>query len=122
MAIKFDPDEFLWENKYRPKTINDIALPETLKKIFLGFVEKGECQNIVLHSNAGGTGKTTTGLALCNEVGCTNPLFINGSLQTSVEDIRSDVVDYTSSVSLMDKGHKVVFIDEAERLDRKRVV
>ncbi len=35
-------DEFLWVEKYRPKTIEDCILPEQTKKTFLDFLDKGE--------------------------------------------------------------------------------
>ena len=35
-------DEFLWVEKYRPKTIEDCILPENIKKTFSDFLSKGE--------------------------------------------------------------------------------
>ena len=32
-------DEFLWVEKYRPKTIEDCILPESIKKTFLDFLD-----------------------------------------------------------------------------------
>ena len=31
-------NDFLWVEKYRPKTVDDCILPEQTKKAFLGFV------------------------------------------------------------------------------------
>ena len=39
-------DEFLWVEKYRPKTIEECILPEQTKKTFLEFLNKGEIPNI----------------------------------------------------------------------------
>ena len=41
-------DEFLWVEKYRPKTIEDCILPEQTKKTFLEFLNKGEIPNMLL--------------------------------------------------------------------------
>ena len=41
-------DEFLWVEKYRPKTIDDCILPETIKKTFKAFLETGEIPNLLL--------------------------------------------------------------------------
>ena len=62
-------DEFLWVEKYRPKTIEDCILPESIKKTFLDFLNKGEVPNLLLAGPAG-CGKTTVAKALCNQLGC----------------------------------------------------
>ena len=41
-------DEFLWVEKYRPKTIEECILPESIKKTFLDFLDKGEVPNLLL--------------------------------------------------------------------------
>ena len=41
-------DEFLWVEKYRPKTIEDCILPDTIKKTFIDFLDKGEVPNLLL--------------------------------------------------------------------------
>ena len=41
-------DEFLWFEKYRPKTIEDCILPDTIKKTFIDFLDKGEVPNLLL--------------------------------------------------------------------------
>ena len=51
-------DEFLWVEKYRPKTIEECILPEQTKKTFLDFLDKGEVPNLLLAGPAG-CGKTT---------------------------------------------------------------
>ena len=41
-------DEFLCVEKYRPKTIEECILPESIKKTFLDFLDKGEIPNMLL--------------------------------------------------------------------------
>ena len=41
-------DEFIWVEKYRPKTIDDCILPESTKKTFREFLTKGEIPNLLL--------------------------------------------------------------------------
>jgi hypothetical protein len=38
----------IWVKKYRPKTIEDCILPETLRKLFRIFLNKGEVPNLLL--------------------------------------------------------------------------
>lgn len=55
--------------------------------------------------------------ALCNELGI-RPLFINASMDNSIEDIRVKVLQYATTVSLTGDSIKVVILDEAERLSQ----
>ena len=48
---------FLWVEKYRPKTIDECILPENIKDVLNKFVEKGELPNLLL-SGPPGIGKT----------------------------------------------------------------
>ena len=40
-------DDFLWVEKYRPKTIDDVILPKELKAFFHKIVESGELPNML---------------------------------------------------------------------------
>ena len=59
--------QFLWVEEYRPKTIEDCILPESLKKTFQKIVDTCEMHNMLLTGTAG-LGKTTVARALCNEL------------------------------------------------------
>ena len=50
--------EFLWVEKYRPKTIEQCVLPDELKDTFKSVVKAGEIPNLLLCGTAG-IGKTT---------------------------------------------------------------
>ena len=56
-------DDFIWCQKYRPRTIEDCILPRGLKDTFLEFVSNGDIPNLLLSGTAG-TGKTTVARAL----------------------------------------------------------
>ena len=57
--------DFLWVEKYRPKTIEECILPVNTKKTFSSFLKKGEVPNLLL-AGPGGCGKTTVAKALCH--------------------------------------------------------
>ena len=57
-------EEFLWVEKYRPKTIEECILPKGLTKTFREFVNNNEIPNLLLSGTAG-IGKTTIARALC---------------------------------------------------------
>jgi DNA polymerase III delta prime subunit len=107
-------DEFLWVEKYRPKTIEECILPSNIKKTFQDFLDKGEIPNMLLAGPAG-CGKTTVAKALCNELGV-DVYVINGSDEGRFLDtVRNTAKNFASTVSLQATGkHKVIIIDEAD--------
>ena len=106
--------DFIWVEKYRPKTIEDCILPESIKKTFQDFLNKGEIPNMLL-AGPPGIGKTTVAKALCNELGV-DVYVINGSDEGRFLDtVRNNAKNFASTVSLSsDAKHKVVIIDEAD--------
>jgi len=107
-------DEFLWVERYRPKTIEDCILPDATKKTFKDFLDKGEVPNLLLAGPAG-CGKTTVAKALCNELGV-DVYVINGSDEGRFLDtVRNTAKNFASTVSLSSTAkHKVIIIDEAD--------
>jgi DNA polymerase III delta prime subunit len=106
--------DFLWVAKYAPKTIEDCILPESTKKTFQEFLNKGEIPNMLL-AGPPGIGKTTVAKALCNELGV-DVYVINGSDEGRFLDtVRNNAKNFASTVSLSSTAkHKVVIIDEAD--------
>ena len=107
-------DEFIWVEKYRPKTIDECILPEGIKKTFREFLKEGSIPNLLL-SGPPGIGKTTVAKALCAELGA-DYYVINGSDEGRFLDtVRNQAKNFASTVSLMDSSsHKVIIIDEAD--------
>ena len=107
-------NDFIWTEKYRPKTIDDCILPENTKKTFKDFLSKGEVPNLLL-SGPPGCGKTTVAKALCNELGV-DVYVINGSDEGRFLDtVRNNAKNFASTLSLSSSAkHKVVIIDEAD--------
>jgi DNA polymerase III delta prime subunit len=107
-------DDFVWVEKYRPKTIGECILPDNIKKTFQDFLDKGEVPNLLL-SGPPGCGKTTVAKALCQELGA-DYYVINGSDEGRFLDtVRNNAKNFASTVSLSSSArHKVVIIDEAD--------
>jgi DNA polymerase III delta prime subunit len=105
---------FIWVEKYRPKTIEECILPESAKQMFQEFLNKGEIPNMLL-AGPPGIGKTTVAKALCNELGA-DVYVINGSDEGRFLDtVRNNAKNFASTVSLTsDSKHKVIIIDEAD--------
>jgi DNA polymerase III delta prime subunit len=106
--------ESLWVEKYRPVKVSDCILPENLKTIFQGYVDRKEIPNLLLSGSAG-VGKTTIAKALCEEVGC-DYMMINGSDESGIDTFRVKIKNYAGTISF-DGSKKVIIIDEADYLN-----
>ena len=106
--------DFIWVEKYRPKTIDECILPQSIKKTLQDFVDAGELSNM-LFTGPPGIGKTTAAKALCEQLGV-DYYVINGSDEGRFLDtVRNTAKNFASTVSLTsDSKHKVIIIDEAD--------
>ena len=107
-------EQFLWVEKYRPKTIADTILPEELKSTFQQFVDQKNIPNLILSGSAG-VGKTTVARAMLEELEC-DYIVINGSMNGNIDTLRNEILNFASSVSLSG-GRKYVILDEADYLN-----
>lgn len=106
--------EFIWEEKYRPKTIDECILPKSMKEMFKGMVAEGDLPNMTF-AGPPGVGKTTVAQALCNELGA-DCMVVNASLDRNIDMLRETVQPFASSVSFFGKRKYVIF-DEADNLN-----
>lgn len=110
-----DVKQFLWEEKYRPRKIEDCVLPKELTKLFQKFVKDGQISHLML-TGTPGIGKTTVAMALANEIGA-DLMYINASNENSVDVIRMKVTQFASTASF-EGNLKIVLLDEADRLSQ----
>lgn len=106
-------NDFLWCEKYRPKTISDCVLPDDLKDTFQTFINQKNIPNLLL-TGGPGVGKTTVARAMLEELGC-DYIIINGSLNGNIDTLRNEISSYASSMSML--GRKYVILDEADYLN-----
>jgi DNA polymerase III delta prime subunit len=106
-------EDYLWAQKYRPKTIDECILPDDLKQTFKKFVEDENVPNLILTGRAG-IGKTTVACAMLEEIG-SDYIVINGSLDGSIDVLRTKIQQFASTVSFVG-GRKYVVIDEGDYL------
>ena len=97
----------LWVEKYRPQKLEDILLPERIKKRF----ENGLDTNILLVGSAG-IGKTTLARILAKDF---TSKLINASLDNGIESVRNKICSFAQTAGL--KNHyKVIILDECDNL------
>jgi len=112
-------EDFLWVEKYRPKTVATTILPNDLQQTFQEFVSQGNVPNLLLSGSAG-IGKTTVAKAILEELGC-DYIVINGSDEGRLIDtLRTKIKNFASSMSLAG-GRKYVILDEADYLNADTV-
>ena len=107
-------EDFLWVEKYRPKTVAKTILPTNLQQTFQEFVSQGNVPNLLLSGSAG-VGKTTIAKAILEELGC-DYIVINGSMNGNIDTLRNEIKNFASSVSFSG-GRKYVILDEADYLN-----
>src|SRR5574344_1221719 len=100
----------LLTEKYRPKSLDEIALPQRVKDI----LQSGIQSNILLYGTQG-TGKTSTAKLMVKQIGHSYT-YINCSKETGIDTIRDKISNFCASASLMSSknGLKVVIMDEID--------
>jgi DNA polymerase III delta prime subunit len=107
-------EQFIWTEKYRPKTIKDTILPVQLQNVFQQFVDQKNIPNLLL-TGVSGIGKTTVARALCEQLEC-DYILINGSKDGGIDTLRTTIQQFASSMSLTG-GRKYIILDEADYLN-----
>lgn len=107
-------NEFLWVEKYRPRTLSDCILPDELSSKLDKFVANGDFPNLML-SGTQGTGKTTVARALCNDLNM-DVLVINASKDGNIDTLRTTIQNFAMNRSFESK-RKCVILDEADYLN-----
>lgn len=99
-----------WGMKYRPDTVEECILPKETKAQIRGILDSGKLPPMLFHSSTSGSGKSSLAISICRELDA-DVLFMNASLDNSIDDARTTITQFCSSVSLDDKP-KVVVLDE----------
>jgi DNA polymerase III delta prime subunit len=108
-------EEYIWTEKYRPTSIEDCILPVALKKEFQEFVKSKNIPDLLLCGNSG-LGKTTVAKAMLEEIGA-DYIFINASMNGSIDTLRNEIQNFASTVSFSG-GRKYVILDESDAISR----
>jgi replication factor C small subunit len=109
-----DTRHYLWAEKYRPQCVDDIILPESVKKQMRTWIKDGQIPNIGLFGSIPGTGKSTFANVILKELDA-DFLWINASADGGIDKMRTEIPKFAQSVSVNGRP-KVVVLDEADNL------
>lgn len=98
----------IWVEKYRPKTLNDLCISDSIKEKITKYGD--EIPNLLFVGNCG-VGKTTLAQIIVNDVLKCDYLYINASDESGIDTIRQKVTGFVQTKSF-DGGIKVVILDE----------
>lgn len=108
-------NSFIWAEKYRPNTLETMVLPPNMRSDFEQYVASGEIPHLLFYSPEPGVGKTTAAKILANAVS-SSVLFINAAEESSIDTVRTKVKSFASTISLDGASHKIIILDEFERM------
>lgn len=106
-----------WATVYRPTTPDDLVCSPDTKVWVEGIISSRVIPNMTLYSEQAGVGKTTIAKMIANS--CCDPdeiLFINGSLDRSIDVIRNDMLDFIGK-GTFGNNRKCIIIDEADSMN-----
>ena len=83
--MNIDTNEFLWAQKFRPKTVDECILPAKTKKQIKDMISKGEITHL-LFTGGPGMGKTTLAYCIANELG-SDVMYVNAALEASIDPV-----------------------------------
>jgi len=106
------PEDFLIEEKYHPQKIEDIILPNRIKKFVNGIIESGNILNYVF-SGPGGCGKTTIAKFLAKTLNIEYDV-IQGSINNGIDDVRR--LEDLANTETANGRYRLIIIDEADYL------
>lgn len=112
-----------WIEKYRPKTIDEMVLSDTNKKIIKNMISTNIYPNLLLYGPPG-TGKTTTIMCLMNDFckhhNCKNNyIHLNASHERGVDVIRNQILEFSEKKCIFNDCRKFVLLDEIDSMTKQ---
>lgn len=104
----------IWCEKYRPKTLDEIVLPQDVRTLIESYKVKESTNHLLLISSPG-QGKTSLAKIIVKDVLNCDYLYINASDENGIDTIRTKIVSFAQTKALDGNG-KVIILDEVDSL------
>lgn len=101
-----------WTEKYRPKTLSDIILPDETRNLIQKYLDEGIIDNLFLCSRPG-QGKTSLAKLLAYNIFECDTLYVNASDENNVDVVRTKITGFARTRS-SNGNFKIVILDEAD--------
>ena len=100
-------------DNYRPTVLKDVLLDAQNKKQITKISKGKELPHLLLYGSAG-CGKTTVARILVDKH---DSIFLNAST-LGVKDVKKQIMNFATTVSLTTDGGKVIIMDEADNMSK----
>ncbi len=109
----------VWYEKYRPKTLDEMILPDYIKDKLRVYIQNGgkTMPHLGLFSRLPGTGKSSLAKVLMRELNA-EALWINASLERGIDVLRTRIQQFASQTALRDCV-KIVVMDEFDGFSKE---
>lgn len=110
IKITRNNDETDWMEKYRPRKLYDLVIPDDVRAYFEECIKTGEMKNTLLYSQKGGSGKTSISQVMTHEMKC-EFLTLSANLERGIQAVKDKLQPFSSRKAMFgDK--KMVCIEE----------
>jgi DNA polymerase III delta prime subunit len=100
-----------WVAKWRPKSIQELILPDRIKNMLEYGLQNNEFTHMILHSGKPGTGKTSTSIAIPTQLNTEYDIYAGAESNSDI----FDSIRAFASQKLTNNKSRFVIIDEADR-------
>ena len=122
-------NNILWIEKYRPKKLKDVISQEKSISILSNTLKTGELPHLLLYGGPG-TGKTSSILALCNQLFGPERvnervIELNASDERGINIVRGKIINFAKiAIGTPDKNYlcppyKIIILDEADAMTKE---